>query len=109
LWPLKIFCKHRKRLRNRSADPSQEEDPTFSLETLIHSVSLRPSHERNGKQDKVADARKEQCSRIGGGAVLAEETQMVASEKGLQAHADVPITMVLSQLDCLVCIAVSVA
>ena len=57
----------------------------------------------------MADARKEQCSRIGGGAVLAEETQMVASEKGLQAHADVPITMVLTQLDGLVHIAVSVA
>lgn len=55
-----------KAITKQVGDPSQEYF-TSSCETLIHSVSIRPSHE------KMASARKEQCAGIGGGAVLAEE------------------------------------
>ena len=57
-------------------NPNQEH-PTSSCETLINSVSVHPSHE------ELADVRKEQCARIGCGAVLAEHPQVVASSKAL--------------------------
>jgi len=44
----------------------------------------------------VADARKEQRAGIGVGAILAEDSQMVASDKALPARADVRITVILS-------------
>ena len=58
------------------SDLSQEY-PTSSCETLINTISVRPLHE------ELADVRKEQCARIGGGAVLAKEPQVVASNKAL--------------------------
>jgi hypothetical protein len=44
----------------------------------------------------VADVRKEQSAGIGAGTVLAEESQMVASDKALPARAHVRISVVLS-------------
>lgn len=51
---------------------------------------------------------KEQSTGIGAGTVLAEESQMVASNKALPARADVWISIILSQLEGLVHPAVSV-
>ena len=51
---------------------------------------------------KLADVRKEQGARIGIGTVLAEEPEMVASQKGLQARANIHVTVILSQLISLV-------
>lgn len=57
----------------------------------------------------MADVRKEQRARIGTGTVLAEEPEMVASQKGLQARPDFHITVILTQLVGLVHPAVPVA
>jgi hypothetical protein len=72
------------------------------------SVSVLRTKNKNSR-GKLADVRKEQCASIGGGAVLAEGTQMVASCKALQARPEARITIVLSQLEGLVHPAVSVS
>ena len=54
------------------------------------------------RRDELEDVRKEECTGIGGGAVLAEEPQMFASCEALQTRPETRITIVLSQLEGLV-------